>query len=235
MMTQSNRKKINLFMYFVMMLTLMLMSACLVLIINKLRTGQIVWDTNAINYVYFIRNSELNKFAIAVTKTGNPLSIAIFTITISLTFYCCKKKEEAFFYLANILGIWILNEIIKAVFKRSRPNVVKLVHASGYSFPSGHSMVFMTAALILVFFITKYIKNKYLAFILSALIIVYGFMVGISRVYVGVHYLSDVLFGWTFSVIWTLISMTVYIKLKTNSKAAMDYNNSEIKSDYSNN
>lgn len=223
------KEKTNLFMYFILALSLILLSICSVLIIGKLKTGQIAIDAKAISYVYSIRNVELSKFAIAITKTGNPVSIAIITMIIISVFYFFKKKQEAIFYLTNILGIWILNESIKAIFKRQRPDVVKLVHASGYSFPSGHSMVFMTAVLILIFLITNYIKNRHIVFILSTIIIVYAFIVGISRVYVGVHYLSDVLSGWTFAAIWSLISILIYKKIKIDSKAVMHYNSSNIK------
>lgn len=231
---KSIKEKNALFMCFVIALTLILLAICSVIITEHFRTGQIPLDIRAINYVYSIRTNELNRFAIAVTNTGNPLSIVIATIVISLTFYFLKKKKESVFYLLNILGIWILNESIKAIFKRQRPDMIKLVHASGYSFPSGHSMVFMTVSLVLALLIINYVKNRYLAFSLSVLIIMYGFMVGISRVYVGVHYLSDVLSGWTFSAVWTLISITIYKKIIINSESAMHYNNSDINNDYSN-
>ena len=231
---KSVQKKNTLFGYFVIILTLILLSICSVIIKEHFKSGQILLDIKAINYVYSIRTSELNKFAIVVTKTGNPVSIVISTMVISLTFYFLKKKKEAVFYLVNILGIWILNESIKAIFKRQRPDMIKLVHASGYSFPSGHSMVFMTVSLVLTLLIINYVKNKYLAFSLSMLIIIYGFMVGISRVYVGVHYLSDVLSGWTFSAGWTLISIAVYKKIISSSELSMHCNNSDINGNCSN-
>ncbi|MBV7274570.1 phosphatase PAP2 family protein [Clostridium sp. PL3] len=232
---KSIKEKNTLFMCFVITLILILLVICSIIITEYFRTGQILLDIRAINYVYSIRTKELNKFAIAVTNTGNPVSIIIATIVISLTFYFLKKKKESVFYFLNILGIWILNESIKTIFKRQRPDMIKLVHASGYSFPSGHSMVFMTVSLVLVLLIINYISNRYLAFSLSLLIIVYGFMIGISRVYVGVHYLSDVISGWTFSAVWTLISIIIYKKTVINSESAINYNNSDINNNYSKN
>lgn len=207
------REKSELFIYFVAILSLVLMVTCFGVVGDSIKSGQGFWDTKAINYVYSIRNDNLSKFFIIITSTGNPLTVTVITAVISSILYFLQRKREAVFYIVNILGVWMLNEGIKVIVRRTRPSVVKLVHASGYSFPSGHSMVFMTCSLILIFFILNFAKNKLFAYTSSIFIIIYAVMVGLSRIYLGVHYLSDVLAGWTFAALWTLTSVLIYKKV----------------------
>ncbi len=219
------KEKSMLFIYFVAALSLVLLATCLGVVGDSIKSGQGFWDTKAINYVYSIRNAYLNKFFIIITSTGDPLTVTVITVVISSVLYFFQRKREAVFYIVNILGVWVLNESIKAIVRRARPSVVKLVHASGYSFPSGHSMVFMTCSLILIFFILNFAKNKLFAYTSSIFIIMYSVMVGLSRIYLGVHYLSDVLAGWTFAAVWTLISVMIYMKISAKEEIQFSVDN----------
>lgn len=219
------KEKSMLFVYFVAALSLVLLVTCIGVVGDSIKSGQGLWDTKAINYVYSIRNAYLSKFFIIITSTGNPLTVTVITVAISFVLYFFQRKREAVFYIVNILGVWMLNESIKAIVGRARPSVVKLVYASGYSFPSGHSMVFMTCSLILIFFILNFAKNKLFAYASSIFIIIYGVMVGLSRIYLGVHYLSDVLAGWTFAAVWTLISVLIYAKISVKEEIQFSVDN----------
>ncbi|WML33975.1 phosphatase PAP2 family protein [Clostridium sp. OS1-26] len=228
--TYISKEKSVLFVYFVAALSLVLLVTCLEVVGDSIKSGHGLWDAKAINYVYSIRNAYLSKIFIIITSTGNPLTVTVITVVISSFLYFFQRKREAVFYIVNILGVWVLNESIKAIVRRARPSVVKLVYASGYSFPSGHSMVFMTCSLILAFFILNYAKNKLFAYASSIFIIMYGVMVGLSRIYLGVHYLSDVLAGWTFAAVWTLTSVIIYIKISV--KEEINFNVDNINNNY---
>lgn len=140
-------------------------------------------------------------------------------ITLIITDYLIyiKKKTEGLFFGLNIFGIWIFNEILKAIFKRPRPAGTWLVNAAGYSFPSGHAMIFMGLSLLSIYYIFIYIKNKRVSIMISLLIFIYSIFVGLSRVYVGVHYLSDVLAGWAAGLMWVTLSVN-YIKLSKDEQ-----------------
>ena len=87
---------------------------------------------------------------------------------------------------------------------------IKLTEAHGYSFPSGHSSISTAIGIVLIYFIIKRIKNKKVAYLISGFIFTYLILVGISRVYVGVHYPTDVLGGWFIAGIWSYITITIY-------------------------
>ena len=169
-----------------------------------------IYDVAAVNYVYSIRNVTYNNIFKAITSTGNTIPVITITLIITVFLIYIKKKREGVFFGLNILGIWIFNEILKALIKRPRPTGTWLVNASGYSFPSGHAMIFMGLALLSIYYILIYIKNRRIATLVSLLIFMYSILVGLSRIYVGVHYLSDVLAGWIAGLMW--VTLTVSLK-----------------------
>ncbi|WP_242947041.1 phosphatase PAP2 family protein [Clostridium haemolyticum] len=111
--------------------------------------------------------------------------------------------------------------MLKFIVKRPRPTGNWLVNIHGYSFPSGHSVLSMTTALLIIYFVLTNLRNKGLAILLSIPIYIYGSLVGISRVYVGVHYISDVVGGWTLATICVFISLLIFNKI--NSEKSTKY------------
>ena len=95
-----------------------------------------------------------------------------------------------------------LTEILKATFERTRPPLPWLGTASGYSFPSGHALITMTLYGFLAYLIIRNRQNLHHSRILSVLPVILAFGVGFSRIYLGVHYPSDVVAGWTIAVAW---------------------------------
>ena len=121
-----------------------------------------------------------------------------------------KRKKDKFFMLINVLGCVMLNQFLKFIIRRPRPTGINLINENGYSFPSGHSMVSMAFYGFLIFLIlnSRIKKERKIIFIsfLSMLII----FVGISRIYLGVHYASDVLAGFSLSISYLLIISYFY-------------------------
>lgn len=159
-------------------------------------------DKNAIAFVSKIRNDFLSKIFIAITTTGNFIYVLIITIIEIIIIWLKNGKKYGVFLGLNILGIWLFNELLKIIFKRQRPSDIWLVKATGYSFPSGHAMIFMGLAILSIYFVIINIKKKKLAIIVSIVLYLYSILVGISRVYVGVHYFSDVFTGWIAAILW---------------------------------
>ena len=89
----------------------------------------------------------------------------------------------------------VSNQVIKYIIRRDRPSVLKLIKQGGYSYPSGHSMIAVAVYGLLIYFVLKKVKNKSWKYGLSFLLVVLIVSIGVSRIYVGVHYASDVLGG----------------------------------------
>jgi undecaprenyl-diphosphatase len=118
-----------------------------------------------------------------------------------------RKKWQAFTQVAfGIAGAALLNLILKTLFERDRPHLWQwIVHESSYSFPSGHAT--MTAALAFTLMLLAWrTKYRYVAVVGG---ICYMILIGLTRMYLGVHYPTDILAGWCVSLAWVLIVATV--------------------------
>lgn len=110
----------------------------------------------------------------------------------------------------NLVGVVLLNQVFKFVVQRPRPEGFRLIAESGYSFPSGHSMVAMAFYGLLAWMAWHYERDPVVRRISVtgfALVVV---LVGISRVYLGVHYASDVIAGFCLAAAWLAVYTTVF-------------------------
>ena len=132
-----------------------------------------------------------------ITFLENGMIISIGTGV--LGFWLAKRKNwnKLIFLLSAVSGGTVLNLVLKNVFQRSRPIFSQAFQVeTGYSFPSGHAMislVFYGAVVYIVFSFLKSRRSKLLA-VIGALVVLS--LIGFSRLYLGVHYLTDVLAGW---------------------------------------
>ncbi|OQB23562.1 MAG: undecaprenyl pyrophosphate phosphatase [Firmicutes bacterium ADurb.Bin182] len=102
---------------------------------------------------------------------------------------------------------FVLNIALKHVLARERPDILRLINETSYSFPSGHAMINSSLYIILLLFIFKYIKNRWTKWILASVCAILIIAIGFSRVYLGVHYAGDILGGWMFGF---AVSIFVY-------------------------
>ena len=141
-----------------------------------------------------------------ITNFGGAIFLIILTITL---FILIKNKKIGLSIILNLIVITGLNQILKYILQRPRPTEYRLIEETGFSFPSGHSMVSMAFYGYLIYLIYKYVKNKYLKWTLIVLLGILICTIGISRIYLGVHYTSDVLGGFLISlsylIVYTLI------------------------------
>ena len=149
----------------------------------------------------FVSTYLMSDFATPITKFITNFGGAIFII-----------KKIGISIISNLVIITAINQILKRIVQRPRPTEYRIIEETGYSFPSGHSMVSMAFYGYLIYLIYKYVKNKYLKYISIILLSILICSIGISRIYLGVHYTSDVLAGFMISISYLIIYISAVNK-----------------------
>ena len=148
----------------------------------------------------------ISDFATPIAKFITNFGGAIFIILLTVILITViKNKKIGLSILTNLAIITILNQLLKRILQRPRPTEYRIIEESGYSFPSGHSMISMAFYGYLIYLIYKYVENKNVKWILISLLSVLICFIGISRIYLGVHYTSDVLGGFLISISYLVI------------------------------
>ena len=155
----------------------------------------------------------ISDFTIPIAKfiTNFGGAIILIVVTIAL-FISIKNKKIRLSIFSNFVIITILNQLLKRILQRPRPTEYRIIEETGYSFPSGHSMISMAFYGYLIYLIYKYVKNKYIKWISIILLSILICVIGISRIYLGVHYTSDVLGGFLISISYLIIYISVVNK-----------------------
>lgn len=198
------------YLYSVYIIAILWLGILLIFMRDSFTPGGGYADRLFINIVMNARTAGLNSFLVSITNAGNTIPTIIITSIITLLFIYYKKNLEAAVYPTYVLLVFLLNEGIKDIVKRPRPGIIRLVSAGNYSFPSGHAMISMGSMLFLMYLIIIHINKKRLSMILRIMLILYTVVLGLSRVYVGVHYISDVIGGWFFASVYAGIGIQIY-------------------------
>jgi undecaprenyl-diphosphatase len=120
------------------------------------------------------------------------------------------KRHMAFFLIGSVLGGTVLTHFLKDIFPRARPDLVPYAaYFSGASFPSGHSMMSAVTYLTLGALLARSQPRKALKAYFLLLAILLTAIVGVTRVYLGVHWPTDVLAGWIGGAVWALLCWSV--------------------------
>ncbi len=179
----------------------------LIITLRVITTEELIIDTMAYNlFVEKLRSPNLNKVMLLVATLSNTPVTVIYIIILLILI---KDKKIALTIPANLLLITIINQILKLIIQRPRPIGYRLIEIGEYSFPSGHAMTSMALYGFLIYLSYKLIKNKNLKIFFITACILIIIIIGISRIYLGVHYCSDVLAGWSISIIYLIIYINI--------------------------
>lgn len=163
-------------------------------------------DNQVMNYFNNnIRNENFLSSIKFITHFGDKI---VFGIIIICTFILLKDKKYSIYMVINLLFVLFVNLITKYSFQRDRPPL-KLIPESGYSFPSGHTMCATSFYALLFYLMYKNTNNKLLKVIYICTFIIIVFIIGFTRIYLNVHYLSDVIGG----IILGLLCVLIFIKV----------------------
>lgn len=113
----------------------------------------------------------------------------------------------------NLVLVALLNVGLKTLVQRPRPEGFRLIEETGFSFPSGHSMVAMAFFGLIIWLVWRYEPDRRQRLLLSGAFSIVIIMIGISRIYLGVHYASDVIGGFAASLVWLCLYTRLAVPL----------------------
>lgn len=164
------------------------------------------FDSLIHSFILDIRNDVLT----SVLKIITNLAGASFLLALSvILLIVIKNKKIPLYILVNLVCTSLINEIVKNIFMRSRPIGINLIDETGFSFPSGHSMVALSFYGFIMYLVLNNNGNKLTKTLFSIGGTILILLIGFSRIYLGVHYLSDVIAG----VLLSMMYLTVFIKI----------------------
>lgn len=168
-----------------------------------------------------LRTEPLTTFMEIITNLSS--SYVLIAITIGIWIFV-KNKKVGWCVASNLVITVLLNQLLKYIIQRPRPDGYRLITESGYSFPSGHSMVSMAFYGLIIYLIWKMVKNKKIKYISCGILAILIPMIGFSRIYLGVHYASDVIGGFAISIVYLLLYTNItrsILQLKKEKKNNM--------------
>ena len=164
----------------------------------------------------YLMSDTMTSIAKCITNLAN----MYWLIGTSIILLIFLKNKKTGIHIAINLGLSALvNFTIKQIIQRPRPVGHRIIDESGYSLPSGHSMVSMAFYGFLIYLIYKNVRNKYLKTTLIALLTLLIVSIGASRIYLGVHYVSDVLAGFLVAIAYLVIFIHAINNVKISGKS----------------
>jgi undecaprenyl-diphosphatase len=160
-------------------------------------------------YVFFVlhlRRAWLTPIMQSISGLALPVVLVVMLLAVQVF---APGRRPGLFAALNLVGVVLVNQVFKFIVQRPRPEGFRLIAESGYSFPSGHSMVAMGFYGLLAWMAWHYERDAHVRRVSVAgfgLVIV---LIGISRIYLGVHYASDVIAGFCLSAAWLMLYTTI--------------------------
>ena len=179
----------------IVMIVLFLIFCVMAVLVHFGLTGS--FDAAVYKFVIGFRSDSLTKVLLFITEFASVKGI-VFLCAVSLIGLFWKHYKSLFLVL-NVIVSTIFNVSIKNIMMIPRPNILRLAEETGYSFPSGHSMASVAFYGFTVYLILSSDMNKYLKIVFSSLLVILIVVIGFSRVYLGVHNVSDVVAGFALS------------------------------------
>lgn len=168
-------------------------------------------DDNLSSLIFKLDSRFCTLFLEFISHLGSAITVISLTIALLIMF---KKNKESKMIALNLILAFSLNTILKNIFRRPRPLYIKYIIQEGYSFPSSHATVSIAFYGFLIYLIFKKVKNKKVKYPLIISLSLIILLIGISRIYLGVHYPTDVIAGFLIGVIY----LAFFIKYIYNHK-----------------
>jgi len=159
-----------------------------------------------------------------ITSLGGGTVIALVTFAVAGYLWLRNRYRALALLLITVIGGGVLDYGLKLIVGRGRPTVVPhFVNVDSLSFPSGHSLMSMAVYLVLAALLSPQLPDRRARVYVVAVALFLTFIIGISRVYLGVHYPSDVLGGWSLGLAWATLCWLVawYVEQRRVARVGM--------------
>ncbi len=159
----------------------------------------------------------LQEAARDVTSLGSIVVLVIITLAAVGYLFLARKQVAAWLMLIAVFGGIALNDLLKAAFARPRPDIVTpAARVFTTSFPSGHAALSAITYLTVGVLLARSQSSFRMGIYFMSLAAFLSVLIGISRIYLGVHYPTDVLGGWCIGVAWAIACWTIAVRLQTS-------------------
>jgi undecaprenyl-diphosphatase len=176
-------------------------------------------------FVHEFASESLTALMRFVTMLGSTLFLSFLCVSVVVIFIVKNWKRPAALLMITMSGAIILNFALKVSFGRVRPvPFFDTPLPDSYSFPSGHSLYAACCYCILAWLIATRIQNKLLRVLIWLFAVLLALLIGLSRIYLGVHYPSDVIAGFATAIVW--ISTVILIDFSFKKRYSFFKNNS---------
>ncbi|MEK7559365.1 MAG: phosphatase PAP2 family protein [Patescibacteria group bacterium] len=194
------------FVLFLEIIFSIILSLAALFIFLKIGTGVLEKEVFSIdvflaNFIYSFRSPQVTTIMMYLTFFGSPLFL--FSLSVIGTLYVfTKRRKDALIYFVVLYSGVMLNLILKYTFQRPRPHYLPLISEDSFSFPSGHAMNSFVFYAALSYFILRETKSATTTIFVSVISVVIILCIGLSRIYLGVHYPSDIIAGYITGFLW---------------------------------
>ena len=213
----SNKKSTaNKKMFLYIAVLLFTVSSCVITYILKSSydMGPSPFDLSVQQWFFSLRSDTLNTLVSALTHCGDTVTVIILCAVLLII---PKLRKYGIPVSAAALSGVAVYQPMKHIFLRARPDkALHLVEQGGYSFPSGHSVTSVIVYGLLIYLIRKHCKNDTVKNILTIVCAIFTMFIGPSRIYVGVHWPTDVLCGWLIGLSILIITILILERRQKN-------------------
>jgi membrane-associated phospholipid phosphatase len=172
------------------------------------------WDVPILMAIHQTVQSQLDALALSLTQLGGFHGASIIFSALAILLLWRRQWRSCIYLITAGLGNAFLNQTLKRLLHRARPHLWESSYHHGYAFPSGHSMTSMTLATVLIILAWK-TPWRLPAMIFGSLFVI---AIAWTRLYLGVHYPSDILAGWMVALAWVIgVSLVVKPNLATTN------------------
>ncbi|MCG7343431.1 phosphatase PAP2 family protein [Sporosarcina sp. ACRSL] len=180
------------------------------------------FDKSVIDAIQGLEAPWLTSIMIAFTFIGSTKVVMLLTIAMTiLLVWKFRARSQAYFFFFVMVGTIIAFQTLKVIYKRDRPEFHRLAEAGGYSFPSGHAMMATSLYALLTYMLWRHIQSTAGRIaLLSFAIFMFG-MISLSRIYLGVHYPSDILGGLFASAFWVALTTFLFVQFQKRKERSL--------------